>query len=528
MTTDTADAPAPTGTAARWWALAAIGLAMLAVGLDVTVLNVALPTMSTSLHASISQLQWFADGYTLVMAAMLLPAGMLGDRIGRKRLLLAALVVFGAASAWCAFSGDPGTLIAARVCLGLAAAVLTPLGSAVFLVLFPEPAERTKAMAVLSSAMMLGLPLGPVVGGALLEHFWWGSVFLINVPLVVVAIVAVALLVPESRGDRPPSIDLVGVVASSLGLVGVTYGVIEAGQYGWGDATAWAPLVAGALVLAWLVLWERRMTRDGDPLVDLRLFRSRGFSWGTTFTVMVSFAMFGLMFFLPLYYQSVQGSTTLGTGLKLLPMIGGLLVGAGVAGRIKAGIGITAIPTLGFVLTAAGLFLGATTTVRSGYGFTAIWLVVMGAGLGLAMTRTMTAALNALSTERAGVGSALIQALRQVGGAIGIALLGSFANSGYRDRLTLPALPTPVTDAVRGSVATGVQVAERLRIPGLFDAVRSAFVGAMDTTLWVCGGVAALAAVLAALFLRADRPMIAGAPADQRPEALDVSQLEVS
>jgi hypothetical protein len=201
----------------------------------------------------------------------------------------------------------------------------------------------------------------------------------------------------------------------------------------------------------------------------------------------------------------VQGSNTLVTGLKLLPMIGGLLVGASVAGKIKAGVGYTSIPAAGFGITAVGLFVGATTKLDSGYGFTAIWLVVMGLGLGLAMTRTMTVALNALSTDRAGVGSALIQAMRQVGGAIGIALLGSFANSGYRDRLTLPALPPQVTDALRGSVATGVQVAGQLRVPGLADVVRSAFVGAMDTTLWVCGGVTALAAVLAIVFLRPDR-----------------------
>jgi MFS transporter, DHA2 family, multidrug resistance protein len=520
MITRTADAPVTAGPSARWWALAAIGLAMLAVGLDVTVLNVALPTVSTSLHASTSQLQWFADGYTLVMAAMLLPAGMLGDRIGRKRLLLAALVLFGGASLWCAFAGSPGMLIAARVCLGLAAAFLTPLGSAVFLVLFPDPAERTKAMSVLGSAMMLGLPLGPVVGGALLEHFWWGSVFLINVPLVVLALVAVTMLVPESRGERAPGIDLFGIVLSSAGLVGITYGVIEAGQAGWGATAAWLPMAAGVFVLAWLVPWERR-TRD--PLVDLSLFASRGFTWGTVFTTMVSFAMFGLMFFLPLYYQSVQGSSTLGTGLKLLPMIGGLLVGASVAGRIRADVGYTSIPAAGFLLTAGGLFLGATTSLESGYGFTALWLVIMGVGLGLAMTRTMTAALNALSTDRAGVGSALIQAMRQVGGAIGIALLGSFANSGYRGRLTLPALPAPVTDALRGSVATGVQVAQRLRIPGLFDTVRSAFVGAMDTTLWVCGGVGALAAVLAVAFLRPDRTRpVESAPAP-RAEVLEVS-----
>jgi predicted MFS family arabinose efflux permease len=371
--------------------------------------------------------------------------------------------------------------------------------------------------------MMLGLPLGPVLGGLLLEHFWWGSVFLINVPLVVLAVIAVTALVTESRSPRRPRLDLLGVLLSSAGLVGIAFGIIRGGERGWGDWSCWLPLAAGAVLLVLLVAWERRVGRTGESLIDLNLFRSRGFTWGTILSTLVGFAMFGLMFFLPLYYQAVQGSNTLGSGLKLLPMIGGLLVGASVAGRVKPMTGYSTIPAVGFLLTAGGLFLGATTTLGSGYGFTAIWLVIMGAGLGLAMTRTMTAALNALDTERAGVGSALIQAMRQVGGAIGIALLGAFANSGYRDRLTLPALPPQITDALRGSVATGVQVANRLRIPGLFDNVRSAFVGAMDTTLWVCGGVTALAAVLAVLFLRPDRVRTGDAVTDQPGQAVEVS-----
>jgi DHA2 family multidrug resistance protein-like MFS transporter len=491
------------GGAARWWALAAIGLALLAVGLDVTILNVALPTMSTSLNASIGDLQWFSSGYTLMVAAMLMPAGLLGDRFGRKKLLLGALVLFGAASAWCAFSTSPGELIAARVVLGFAAAFLQPLATSVFLVLFPGEAERGQAMSVLGSAMMLGLPLGPVLGGLLLEHFWWGSVFLINVPLVVLAVIAVTALVTESRSPRGPRLDLLGVLLSSAGLVGIAFGIIRGGERGWGDWSCWLPLAAGAVLLVLLVAWERRVGRTGESLIDLNLFRSRGFTWGTILSTLVGFAMFGLMFFLPLYYQAVQGSNTLGSGLKLLPMIGGLLVGASVAGKLPPTRGVRAVPTTGFVLMAVGLFAGATTDVHSGYGFTAVWLVVMGVGLGLAMTRTMTAALNALSAERGGRGTALIQALRQVGGAIGVALLGSFANSGYRDRLPdLSHLPAPAAGAVRGSVSAGVVVAEKLGSPELLDSVRSAFVGAMDVTLWVCGGIGAAAALIALLFMK--------------------------
>jgi DHA2 family multidrug resistance protein-like MFS transporter len=495
------------GGAARWWALAAIGLALLAVGLDVTILNVALPTMSTSLHASIGDLQWFSSGYTLMVAAMLMPAGMLGDRFGRKKLLLGALVLFGAASAWCAFCTSPGELIAARVVLGFAAAFLQPLATSVFLVLFPGEAERGKAMSVLGSAMMLGLPLGPVLGGLLLEHFWWGSVFLINVPLVVLAVIAVAALVSESRSPRRPRLDLLGVLLSSAGLVGITYGIIRGGEKAWGDWTSWLPLAGGAVLLVVLVAWERRLgRRTGESLIDLQLFRSRGFTFGTILSTLVGFAMFGLMFFLPLYYQAVQGSTTLGSGLKLLPMIGGLLVGASIAGKLPPTLGVRAVPTAGFVLMAAGLFAGATTDVHSGYGFTAVWLVVMGVGLGLAMTRTMTAALNALSADRGGVGTALIQALRQVGGAIGVALLGSFANSGYRDRLPdLSHLPAPAAAAIRSSVSAGVKVADQIGSTALLDSIRSAFVGAMDVTLWVCGGIGAASALIALLFMKARR-----------------------
>jgi DHA2 family multidrug resistance protein-like MFS transporter len=519
-TMDTEIEPGPaTGTSGRWWALAAIGLALLAVGLDVTILNVALPTMSTSLHASLGDLQWFASGYTLVMAATLLPAGMLGDRYGRKKLLVAALVMFGAASLWCAHAGSPGVLIAARVALGMTAAFLQPLSTSVFLVLFPQGAERQKAMAVLGSAMMLGLPLGPILGGFLLQHYWWGSVFLINVPLVVVAVIAVAGLVPESRSVLKPRLDALGVLLSSTGLVGIVYGVIKAGERGWGDPAALIALIAGVVVLTVLVLWERRVSQ---PLVELALFRSPGFTWGTIFTVLVGFAMFGLMFFLPQYSQAVQGSDTLGAGLKLLPMIGGLLVGASLAGKIKPEVGVRGIPVAGFAMMAAGLFLGATTNVDTGFGFTATWLVIMGVGLGAAMTRTMTVAVNALSTERAGTGSALIQALRQVGGAVGIALLGAFANSGYRNRLTLPDLPPTVADAIRGSVSTGVQVAQKLGQPRLVQAVRSAFVDAMDTTLLVCGGIALLAAILAALFMRAAPP--ARQPDSLEPEITPVSE----
>ena len=315
--------------ARKWWALIAIAASVLVVGLDLTVLNLALPTIATDLHASASDLQWISDAYSLVLAAAMLPAGLLGDRLGRKKVLLVALVLFGASSAACAYASSTGELIAARAVLGIGAAAIFPLSLSVIPVLF-APEERQKAIAIMASATFISFPIGPIVGGYLLDHFWWGSVFLINVPVVVLALIAVAVLLPESRSEQRPSVDVLGVILSSAGLAGLTYGFIEAGQDGWTDTAPLTTIAAGVAVLAVFVAWERRLTgRAGSvrPLIELGLFRSAGFTWGTTLATLVSFAMFGIFFAMPQYFQEVQGANALGSGLRLLPLIGGLVVG---------------------------------------------------------------------------------------------------------------------------------------------------------------------------------------------------------
>ena len=246
--------------ARRWWALIAVAASMLVVGLDLTVLNLALPSIGTALHASTSDLQWFNDAYSLVLAAAVLPAGLLGDRYGRKRVLMTALAIFGVSSAACSYATTSGQLIAARAVLGLGAAAIMPLALAIIPVLF-VPEERQKATAVMASTIFLSFPIGPLVGGSLLDHFWWGSVFLINVPVVVAALIAVAVLMPESRSAQRPGIDVAGVLISSAGLAGLTYGFIRAGQDGWGNAGAIAAIAAGAVALAAFVVWEHLLTR---------------------------------------------------------------------------------------------------------------------------------------------------------------------------------------------------------------------------------------------------------------------------
>ena len=498
----------------RWWALAALALSVLVVGLDLFVLSLALPTLAVDLHASTGDLQWFVDAYSLVLAAALLPAGLLGDRIGRKKLLIGALVTFGLASLACAYSSSTGELIAARAVLGLAAAVIFPMSLAVVPVMF-SPAERQRAVAIVGGATFIGYPLGPILGGWLLDNYWWGSVFLINVPIVALALLAVVYLMPESRGAAKFRIDGVGALVSSVGLVAVTYGVIRAGQDGWSDAQAVVGMVGGAIMLASFVIWERHVSRrGGQPLVDLSLFRSAGFTWGTTLSTMISFALFGLTFAMPQFFLDVKGLNSLASGIRLLPLIGGLAVGLGIGQRLqsprKSADGgpdkpplLTARPVGagGFAIMAVALAVGTATSAASGTGFVSAWFAVTGFGLGMTMPTMLNAALSALSPERSGSGSALMTAFRQVGATIGVAVLGTVLSTVYRSKLVLPGLPADVTAAAKSSVGTGAEVALRLRSPQLLASVHTAYAGGVDVMLWVCASIAIAAAVLAALYL---------------------------
>jgi DHA2 family multidrug resistance protein-like MFS transporter len=504
----------------RWWALAALGLSVLVVALDLFVLTLALPTVSADLHASSGDLQWFVDAYSLVLAAALLPAGLLGDRIGRKRLLVGALVLFGISSLACAYATSAGQLIAARAVLGLAAAVILPMSLAVLPVLFTA-AERPRAIAAVGGATFLGYPIGPILGGWLLDHFWWGSVFLINIPVVVIAVIAVTLLMPESHGEGRLRIDLTGIVVSSAGLTSLTYGLIKAGDNGWTDRVAIITMAAGVVALAAFVVSERvisrarRASRPTLPLVDLELFGSAGFTWGTVLSTLVSFALFGLVFAMPQYFLDVRGLDSLGAGLRMLPMIGGLALGLTLGQRLqtprrqRAGapadpaplVSPKVIVAIGFAIMATALAIGAGTTIGSSAAFAAIWFAVTGFGLGMAMPTALNAALGALSPERSGSGSALITAMRQVGGTIGVAVLGTVLATVYRSHLHIVGLPAAATDAIRKSVAGGVATARAAGSPQLLDTVRLAYVHGLDVMLWACSGIAIVSALLALAFL---------------------------
>jgi EmrB/QacA subfamily drug resistance transporter len=447
----------------RWWALGATALSLLVVGLDMTVLNVALPDIATDLHASTSQLQWFADSYLLVLAAVLLPAGMLGDRMGRKGLTIGALLVFAVGSLWCAYADSPASLIAGRCVLGLGAATLIPLAMSAVVVMF-EPHERPKAVLVMSLSTMVGLPLGPIVGGVLLQSFWWGSVFVVNVPVIALALVAVARFLPSGRVEQESrGFDGPGVVLAATGLVALTYGVIEGPNRGWSDPVILGCLAGSLLLLTAFLVWERRLT-GAIPVFDYAVWALPAFRWGSITATVASMSLFGVFFTLPQYYRLVLGADALGTGLRTLPLVMGMLVAMQVSNRFGSRVPAALLAALGSLLVAAGMAYGATTGLDDGFGRASVWTAVVGLGFGAALFAAQTAALVSLPRTRAGVGSALVQTLRQVGSVLGVAVLGAALNAHYS---------------------------------GAGDSPEH-FVEGMDLALWISVGVAILGAAIAA------------------------------
>src|SRR6266516_2857726 len=488
--------------ARKWWALAALTLGVLAVGLDATVLSVALPTLAGSLHASATDLQWFVSAYTLALAVGLLPGGLLGDRFGRKKVMMITLAVFGLSSLACAFSTGPGEFIAARTVLGLSAGFMIPLVLSIVTVMFADD-ERTRAVGIWAAANFLALPIGPILGGWLLSNYWWGWVFLMTLPVVVIGLVAVTVLVPESRAASRPGLDPAGIVTSCGGLAILIYGFIAAGQYGWSSPTAISGMVSGVALLAAFAAWELHLTRrpGGQPLVDLSLFRSARFTWGTILQAFGIFAMFGLLFAAPQFFQAVLGVNAMGSGLRLLPMMGGLALGAGLADQVAKRITAKLTVALGFTILVVGLVLGATMTAASGDAFIATWTAISGLGFGLALATAASAALVDLPKENAGVGSAVMQAVQKAGAPLSAAVLGSVIASGYHSQLPLAGLPAATAGAVRSSVFAGIAVAQRIGSPELLASVRSAFVHGIGLMLWVSAGLAVVAVILALLFL---------------------------
>jgi EmrB/QacA subfamily drug resistance transporter len=507
------------GEKRRWWALGALSLVVLAVALPATILSVALPTLARELDASAAELQWFVSAFTLVLAAGVLPGGLLGDRFGRKKMLVVALLIYAVGSVLAAVATTPEMFIVAQAVLGLGAAFVIPLVLSGLTVMF-TPEERPRAIGIWSVANFLALPLGPIVGGWILSNIWWGWVFLMNLPVLVIALVAVLVLLPESRSPERPALDPVGIAASSVGLAVLTFGMVKAGQDGWGAPQTLLGIAGGLAILVLFWLWER--TRGTRALVDMRLFADRRFTWGTIIAGLGIFAFFGVMFAAPQYFQGVLGTDAMGSGVRLLPLLGGMVVGAGGADRIAAKTGAKVTVTAGFVILAGALVLATGTTATSGYGLAATWTALGGLGAGLVLATASSAALSTIDADRAGVASALMQAVQKLGSPLSAAILGSVLNAGYVANLTLTGLPAQAADAVRDSVFAGVAVAERTGSTALLTEVRTAFVTGLDQLAWVAAATSVAGAVLTLLFLPARATRVAHAAAESAESGHDV------
>ncbi|GAA2157754.1 DHA2 family efflux MFS transporter permease subunit [Kitasatospora kazusensis] len=448
-------------SAGRWWALAALTLAVLAVALDSFILYTALPTLSASLHASTTQLQWIQAAYTLAWAGLLLPIGKLGDKIGRRKMVLGGLVVFGISSVVASQVTTADSLIVMRAVMGAGAAVIMPMVMAILPSLFPDSATRRKAVSAVTIGAVLGLPLGPLVAGWLLTNFSWGAIFLINAPVVLVSLIAVALLVPESKDPDATRLDWPGALLQAIGVMGVVYGIIEQPTYGW-DGRTLVPLIGGLVFVAAFLLWQRRAA---VPLMDLRIFANRTFTWGTIAFAVISFAQAGILFVVSPFLQVIQGNDAQGTGLRLLPMIVALLVAAGISeAALSKLLGAKILIPVGMVVSAAGLAMFTMIHSDSGYGIVALALVVFGFGLGLGLPLAADTVLEALAPSQAGVGNALSRTMQSMGISLGSAILGSVLNSAYRGKVgaALAGLPGDARSVAKSSVEAAHVVAAGL------------------------------------------------------------------
>ncbi|RMI29947.1 MFS transporter [Nocardia stercoris] len=497
----------------RWWGLAALTLSFLVVGLDSNILITALPTLATELKASTSALQWISTSYNLMWAGLLLPMGTLGDKVGRRRMLLTGLAVFGAGSIGAALVDTAGGLIAMRALMGAGAAVIMPLGMALLPVLFPADTDRRRAVTVTTVGAVVALPTGPLLAGWLLEHWSWGWIFLINVPVVVLTVIGVWLFVPESRDPANPRLDWLGALLSGAGIVAVTYAVIEGPDQGW-DVRLLALLGAGSVLVA---VFVDRQRRAESPLIDLRLFGNRLFTWGTVAFALISFAMSGVAFLLTPYLQLVQGNDAQGTGLRLLPQILAMLAGAGLGETFGTRIGVRYVIPLSMLIGAGGLSILTRVRADSGCGPVALGLTVFGVGLGLGLPLAADTVLKTLPGTRAGMGTALSRTLQSIGVVLGTAVLGSVLSAAYRTRLdgSGTGLPGAAATAARSNIAGAHAVAgglPHLLGAAVTDAADHAYVHGMTTAILTAIGVLVVGAILTAVLLPGTD--IAAAPQD--------------
>ncbi len=489
----------------RWMVLAVLCVSLLVVSLDNTILNVALPVLVARLHASSSELQWIVDSYAVVFAGLMLVAGSLGDRVGRKPVFVAGLLLFAAGSAWSAFSSSPGMLIAARASMGIGASSTMPSTLSILTNVFTGERDRARAIGIWAGATGLGVAIGPVAGGWLLDRFWWGSVFLVNVPIAITGAVLALWLVPDSRNPASRSPDLVGSVMSMVGIGSLLWGIIDAPSRGWTSPTVLAAMIGGTAVCGLFVVWEHR---SSHPMLNIGFFASARFSAAVATLGLVMFALMGGLFLMTQYLQFSLGYTPLEAGLRIVPIAGVLLVTAPLSNLAATRLGTKPVVIVGLGLIIAGLAALARLTVHGTYQDALPAFFLMGAGVGLAFAPCTESVMGSLPVSQAGVGSATNGASLQTGGALGVAVMGSILDGRYQGflgpRLTSYPVPAPVVGTIKSSLGAALAVADHVggaAGAALATTARQAFMSGLGPALTAGASVVAAAAVVVAAAL---------------------------
>jgi EmrB/QacA subfamily drug resistance transporter len=510
--------------ARRWWILGTLCVCLIVIGVDNTILNVALPSIVRDLNASGSQLQWMVDAYTIVFACLLLTAGSLGDRYGRKHALSFGLVWFGACSALASRASSPEMLIGARALMGVGGAFIFPTTLSILTNTFRDPNERARAIGIWAGVAGIGIAIGPLAGGLLVEHFGWSSVFLINVPVCAAALVLTRLLIPNSgdRGESP--LDPVGALLSIVGLVGVLYAIIEAPNVGWTAPEVLGGFVVGIGFIATFALWE---WRNPHPMLDVRFFRNPRFSAASGTITLTYFALFASTFLLTQYFQFILGYSPLKSGLMLTPVAIGLMIGSPSAPRLVVRHGTKRVVVAGLIVIACCMACYGSNTIMSSFTIGFVVRLIYGIGMGITTAPVTESIMGSLPPARAGVGSAVNDTTRQTGGALGVAMLGSVFAARYHQVIDAARnVPAGILRQGRDSIGTSLQVANRHRDTSgaaLRVAARHAFLSSMRVTYALAVVIVLGAAAFAAKFLPARAaPVEAPVDADDTAAALFV------
>ncbi|WP_431679142.1 MFS transporter [Kitasatospora sp. KL5] len=487
----------------RWWILLVLCLSTLVLVVDSMALTVAVPSMTADIGASAQDTQWILDSYVLVFAGLLLTSGSLGDRFGRRKVMIIGLLLFGAASLAATFCTSPGEVIASRIAMGIGGALIMPSTLSILITVFDEE-ERSKAMAAWGSVSMLGLVGSPVLGGVLIDHFSWHSIFFINVPVVVLAVVAGLTLMPESKGpwQKP---DPLGAVLSAVGMTALIWWIIEIPQHGAFGGRSAVTLAIAVATLVGFVVWENV---TASPMVPLALFKHRNFSGGSLSLTLLQIGNGGLLLVLTQYLQFVLDYTPVEAGLAFVPLAITALIGNGAGAKLATKIGNRLLVLAGMLAMAASFALLTTVSADTDFAVPAIALGLLGLGAGLAMPAAVGALMGTIPAEKAGVGSALNDTIQQAGTALGIAILGSLLSSGFAREM-----PADAPETAKHSVAEALAVAGG--DTGLAHAAREAFTTAMSTTFTISAIGVLAAALLATVVMRDTRPEPATAPAGE-------------